>query len=185
MVPLASLWLPIIVSAVIVFFASFVMHMMLKYHRSDYKGVADEANIRAALRAANVQPGLYMFPHCDHKDMKSPATVEKFKEGPVGILTIMPSGMPNMGRYLGLWFLYCVVIGVFTAYLAGHTLAPGTSYLGVFRVAGTTAFMSYGLGNLANSIWKNQPWSNTIKEVVDGLIYGMLTAGTFGWLWPR
>jgi hypothetical protein len=45
--------------------------------------------------------------------------------------------------------------------------------------------MAYGVANIANSIWKAQPWSNTIKEVIDGLIYAMLTAGTFGWLWPK
>jgi hypothetical protein len=28
-------------------------------------------------------------------------------------------------------------------------------------------------------------WGTTIKEVIDGLVYGLLTAGTFGWLWPR
>jgi hypothetical protein len=45
--------------------------------------------------------------------------------------------------------------------------------------------MSYGLGNLAKVIWKGEPWSMVIKEVIDGLIYGLLTAGVFGWLWPK
>jgi hypothetical protein len=29
------------------------------------------------------------------------------------------------------------------------------------------------------------PWSIVLKESFDGLIYSLLTAGTFGWLWPR
>ena len=185
MVSLTALWLPILLSAVIVFIASSIMHMLLPYHRSDYKKLPNEDKLRDALRPDNVAPGVYHVPHCDHKDMNSPAVREKYKEGPVVLMTVFPNQAPNMGKYLGLWFGYCLVIGVFVAYLSGHTLASGTHYLAVFRVAGTAAFMSYGLGNLVNSVWKGQPWSNTIKEVIDGLIYGMLTAGTFGWLWPR
>jgi hypothetical protein len=71
------------------------------------------------------------------------------------------------------------------SYLAGHTLPPGAHYRAVFRVAGTGAFLAYGLGNLSNGIWKGQPWSVVIKEVIDGLVYAALTAGTFAWLWPR
>jgi len=185
MVSLASLWLPILVSAVIVFVASSILHMVLTYHRSDYRRMPDEENVMSAIRTANVAQGMYMFPMCDHKDMKSPETQEKFKRGPVGILTIMPSGMPNMGKYLGQWFAYCIIVSLFTAYLAGATTAAGAHYLGVFRVAGTVAFMAYGVGHIADSIWKAQPWSNTLKSVFDGLIYACLTAGTFGWLWPK
>jgi len=185
MVSLANLWLPIVVSAVIVFVGSSVMHMVLKYHESDYKKIPDEENVAGAIRNANLSPGVYMFPSCNHKDMKSPETQEKFKRGPVGVLTVMPSGMPNMGKYLGLWFVFCLVISFFAAYLASRTLAPGTHYLQVFRVVGTAAFMAYGLAHLADGIWKSNPWSFVAKEVIDGLIYGLLTAGTFGWLWPK
>jgi hypothetical protein len=185
MVTLAALWLPILLSAVIVFIASSIMHMVLPYHRSDYVRLPDEDGVTAALRTAGVKRGRYIFPHCTHENMKSPEVVEKYKQGPVGMLTIFPSGPPKMGKFLGLWFGFLLIIGIFVAYLAGRTLAPGTHYLQVFRVAGTAAFLAYGLGNLANGIWKGQPWPATIKEVVDGLIYGLLTAGTFGWLWPR
>jgi len=185
MVSLTALCIPIVVSAVIVFVASSIMHMLLPYHHSDYQKLPDEDKVMAALRAAGVTRGLYNFPHCTHKDMKSPATVEKFKQGPVGIMTVIPSGPPAMPKYLILWFVYCLVIGFFVAYVTGRTVAFGSPYPEVFRVAGTVAFMSYGLGHLSNSIWKGQPWSVTIKEVIDGLVYGLLTAGTFGWLWPR
>lgn len=185
MVSLTALWLPIVLSAVIVFIVSSLLHMLLTYHRSDYKRLPDEENVTAALRAANPSRGVYMFPFCDHKEMKSPETQEKFKRGPVGIVTVMPSGAPNMGKYLGQWFAYCLLVSFFTAYVTGHVLSSGTHYLSVFRVAGTVAFMAYGLGHITDSIWKAQPWSNTIKSVIDGLIYGCVTAGTFGWLWPR
>jgi hypothetical protein len=185
MASLATLWLPILLSAVIVFVASSLMHMLLKYHQSDYHQLPDEDTVRATLRAANLSRGLYVFPFCTHKDMKSPALMEKYKQGPVGFLSIVPNGPPNMPKFLIQWFVFCLVVGVFVAYLAAHTLTPGTNYLAVFRVVGTAAFLAYGVGNLSNGIWKGQTWSATIKEVIDGLVYGLLTAGTFAWLWPR
>jgi hypothetical protein len=185
MVPLATLWLPVLLSAIIVFIASSIMHMVLQYHRGYYQPLPDEEKILAGLRAAGVKRGLYMFPFCSHKDMKSPATQEKFKQGPVGTLIVFPSGPINMPKFLVMWFVYCLVIGFFVAYLAAHTLPPGAHYRAVFRVVGTAAFLAYGLGNLVNGIWKGQPWGAVIKEVIDGLVYALLTAGTFGWLWPR
>src|SRR5271165_1189096 len=185
MVPLAALWLPIVLSAVFVFVASFIMHMVLPYHRSDYGQLPNEDEILAALRGTALKPGLYVFPYCTHKDMKSPALIEKQKQGPVGFMTIVPSGPPAMPKFLIQWFVFCLLIGFFVAYLTGHTVVSGANYLVVFRVAGTAAFLAYGLGHLSNGIWKGQPWSMTIKEVIDGLVYGLLTAGTFGWLWPR
>jgi hypothetical protein len=185
MVPLPALWLPILLSAVIVFVGSSIMHMLLPYHRSDYRPLPDEAKTLAALRSAGLTRGLYTFPFTTHKDMKLPATIEKFKQGPVGILTVFPSGQVNMGKFMGLWFGFCLIISVFVAYLTGHTVAPGTDYLHVFRVAGTAGFLAYGLGHVSDGIWWGRPWSATLKDVFDGLIYGLLTAGTFGWLWPR
>jgi len=185
MVPLTALWLPILLSAVIVFIASSIMHMLLPYHRGDYRQLPEEDNVLAALRAGGLKQGLYHFPYTTHKEMKSPAVQEKFRRGPVGFLTILPSGPINMGKFLGLWFGYCFLISLFVAYLGSHVIAPYPPYRHVFRVAGTAAFMSYGLGNLSNGIWKGQPWAMTIKEAIDGLVYGLLTAGTFGWLWPR
>jgi hypothetical protein len=185
MVPLISLWLPIVLSAVVVFVASSILHMVLPYHHSDYTKLPDEEKILPVLRAANLAPGLYNFPFCTHKDMKSPESIERYKKGPVGLITVIPSGPPNMGKYLGLWFTYCVIMSFFVAYLAAHALPIGTHYLLVFRIVGTAAFIGYGLSCLSNGIWKGQPLSNVMKEVVDGLIYGLLTAGVFGWLWPR
>ena len=185
MTPLSALWLPIVLSAVIVFVASSIMHMLLPYHRSDYKGLPDEDKILPTLRAAGLKRGLYIFPFTTHKDMKSPAVIEKYNQGPVGMLTVFPSGPPVMPKFLGLWFAYCLLIGFFVAYLAAHTIPPHTHYRAVFRIVGTAAFLAYGLGTISNAIWKGQTWSFTIKEVIDGLVYALLTAGTFGWLWPR
>jgi len=185
MVALSALWIPVLLSAVIVFLASSVMHMLLPYHRNDYHQLPEEDKIRAAVRTAGLQPGLYMFPYSTPKDMKSPVTLDKFREGPVGIMTIFPNGPIAMPKLLGLWFAYSLLISFFVAYLTGHTVTAGANYLSVFRIAGTAAFMAYGFGSISNAIWKGQPWSMAIKELFDGLVYGLLTAGTFGWLWPR
>jgi len=186
MIPLTALWLPILVSAVIVFFASFVMHMVLSYHRSDYRGLPDEDRITDAMRNGGVKPGpAYFFPYCSFKEMKSAPMVEKMKRGPVGFLTVLPSGPPAMGKNLVQWFLYCLVISIFAAYLSGRLLAPETAFRQVFRVVGTIAFLGYGAAHVQESIWSGRSWVVTFKHVFDSLIYAVLTAGTFAWLWPK
>jgi hypothetical protein len=185
-VPLTALWLPILLSAVIVFVASSLIHMVLPFHKSDYRKLPDEEKVMDALRSAGATPGrVYIFPHTTHKEMKSPEAMEKFKRGPIGMLTLRPNGAPAMGKFLVQWFLYCVAVSICTAYLTGRTRVAGTEYLEVFRVAGTTAFLAYSGALIQDSIWRGQTWGVTFKHVFDGLIFGLLTAGTFGWLWPK
>lgn len=186
MIPLIALWLPILLSAVIVFFASFIMHMVLAYHQSDYRKLPDEDHVNDAMRRAGVTPGpAYFFPYFSFKEMKSAAAIEKMKRGPVGLLTVLPSGPPAIGKNMVQWFLYCVVISIFAAYLSGRLLAPGTAFLQVFRVVGTVAFLGYGAAHAQESIWSGRSWVITFKHLFDSLIYALLTAATFGWLWPK
>lgn len=187
MVHLTALWLPVLLSAIIVFVASAIMHMVLPYHHGDYWQLPGEDKILAALRAAGLKPGLYMFPFSSHKEMKSPAMVEKFKQGPVGMLTMFPTpgGPAAMPKFLVMWFIYCVIVSFSVAFLAVHTVAFGAHHHRVFHVTAIAAFMAYGVGQLSNGIWKGQPWGMTLKEVFDGLVFALLTAATFGWLWPR
>ena len=186
MVSIPALWLAILVSAVIVFLASAVIHMVLPYHRSDYRKVPNEDRVLGALRAENLVPAEYMFPHAGGPSaMRDPAMIEKFKRGPIGILTVLPSGAPTMTKNLVQWFFYCLVVGVAVAYVASRTLPLGAAYLPVFRVSGTAAWLAFAGAAPVSSIWRGQSWSVTVKNVVDGLIYGVLVAGVFGWLWPR
>jgi hypothetical protein len=186
MIPIMALWLPILLSAVIVFIASSIIHMVLGYHRRDYTKLPDEDAVMEAMRRASPRPGYYVFPHApDMKAMGSPEMIEKYKRGPLGFVTILPTGVPTMGKSLALWFAYCLVIAVFAAYLAGRTLDGGATYLAVFRVAGTAAFLAFGIGPLIDVIWKGQPWRMTLVHLFDGLVYSLLTGGTFGALWPR
>ncbi len=186
MIPLTALWLPILVSAVIVFLASAIMHMVLSYHKSDYRKLPDEDRVTDAMRGAGVTPGpAYFFPYFSFKEMKSPPAVERMKRGPVGLLTVLPSGPPEMGKNLFQWFFYCLVISIFAAYLSGRLLTSGTAFLQVFRVIGTVAWLGYGGAHAQESIWSGRSWVVTCKHLFDSAIYALLTAGTFGWLWPK
>jgi hypothetical protein len=186
MTGLTALWLPILLSAVIVFVASSIIHMASPWHKSDYPKVPNEDRVAEALRPFGLPPGDYMMPRASSmQEMSSPEFVEKMKQGPVMVFTVMPNGPMSMGRNLVLWFLYSAVVGLFAAYVAGRALAAGTPYLRVFQFVGATAFLGYAAALWQMSIWYHRAWITTIKATVDGLIYALLTAGTFGWLWPR
>jgi hypothetical protein len=181
-----SLWLPILLSAVIVFIVSSIIHMVLPYHRSDFGKVASEDEVMDALRKFDIAPGEYVIPCAGSpKEMGTPEFIEKAKKGPVAFMTVMPSGIPSMGASLVQWFVYCILVGIVAAYIAGRALEPGAHYLAVFRFAGCTAFAGYALALLQNSIWYKRAWSTTLKSIFDGLVYALCTGGTFGWLWPN
>jgi hypothetical protein len=186
MVGLSQLWLPILLSGVIVFVASSILHMVLPWHKGDFKTVPNEDRFRDAFRALSIPPGDYMVPRpARREDMRSKEFTDKMKAGPILSMTVLPAGVPAMGMYLFQWFIYCLVVSVFAAYIAGRALPPGTVYLQVFRFAGATAFIGYALALWQGVIWYRRRATTTIKQTIDGLIYGMLTAGVFGWLWPR
>lgn len=73
---------------------------------------------------------------------------------------------------------------MFGSCLAWTRAVSGADYLAAFRFAGTTAFVGYSLALWQNTIWFKRSWIVTLKANVDGLVYGLLTGGTFGWLWP-
>lgn len=186
MTGLTALWLPILLSAVIVFVVSSIIHMLSPWHKGDYPKLSNEDQVRNALRPLNIPPGDYMMPRpSSREEMRSPAFLEKFKQGPNLMMTVFPPGSMSMGRNLVMWFGYSLVVGVFAAYVTGRALPYGAQYLQVFRFAGVTAFIGYSLALWQQSIWYYRSWATTIKLTVDGLIYGLLTAGTFGWLWPH
>lgn len=184
MVELLDLWMPIVLSAVIVFVASSIIWMASPLHKHDYKDPGDkEGPLLDLLRAKSFEAGVYYVPWC-HGKTNDPATADKMKRGPWAMLTVMP-GMPNMGKMLGAWILHLVIIGVFVAYLASHALPRGAEYLQVFRIAGTGALLAYAGYTMPMCIWHGMPWSQFPGRIVDGVIYALLTAGTFAWLWPR
>jgi hypothetical protein len=186
MVPALTLWVPILASAVLVFVASSVIHMVLPYHRNEHKAVPKEDEVMKALRAFGIPPGDYFLPHAGSMEgMKSQAFIDKMKAGPVVVMTVRPSGPPSMAKSLVMWFVYSVFVSFYAAYIAGRALGPGVPYLAVFRFAGAAAFSAYSIALLQHSIWYGRSWATTWKSVFDGFVYACLTAGVFGWLWPR
>lgn len=185
MVSLLSLWLPILLSAVFVFIISSFIHMVLGYHRNDFVKVPGEDKVMDDLRAANIPPGDYMLPYAaTPKELSAPEYVEKMKKGPAVVMTVLPSGQSGMGKNLVLWFIFSLIISVIAAYVASRALGLGAHYLQVFRFAGVAAFAGYSLALMQNSIWFGRSWMSTLKSMFDGLIFALVTAGTFGWLWP-
>lgn len=180
-----DLWLPILVSAVGVFFASSLLHMVLPLHKSDYKELPNEDAVMEAMRKGSTQPGHYLFPYCmDFKDLESEAMQAKFDAGPVGLMTVKAPGMPTMGKTLGQWFVFTLFIGTWVAYVANLSLAAGSGFTEVFRTAGTVGVLAYAFGTIPESIWKGLSWGISMKFVFDGLLYGLVTGAVFGWLWP-
>lgn len=186
MVDITMLWLPILLSAVFVFIISSIIHMAPLWHKNEYPAVPNQDKVMEALRPFNIPPGDYMMPRCkEHAEMKTPEFTEKLKKGPVMLMTVLPNGPMSMGSSLVLWFCYLIVVSIFSAYIAGRALGPGAEYLAVHRFAGATAFAGYTLAIFQTSIWYKRAWSTTLKVTFDGLIYALVTGGTFGWLWPR
>jgi hypothetical protein len=186
MVSLGALWLPIVLSAVLVFVTSSVIHMFLGYHNRDYTKLPNEDAVRAALRAGNPAPRQYIIPHASGSgELRSEEMKQKYVEGPVAVLNIKPAGPISMGVNLVQWFVFALVISFVAAYVASRTEAVGADHLHVSQIVGTVAWLGYAGGQIPNAIWMGKPWSVATKEVFDGLVYGLLTAVVFAWLWPR
>jgi hypothetical protein len=183
---LPQLWLPILLSAVILFFASSIIWMALPIHKKDYGDPrAKQGPLLDAIRASGLTPGQYFMPFDFNGKDKSPEVAELVKRGPNVMLLIMPA-RPNMGKMLGLWFVNLLLITTFVAYLAGHAGLPaGAEYLSVFRVVGTAALLGHCGNALTQIIWQAHPWHTLPGKLFDGVTYALLTAGTFAWLWPK
>ena len=186
MISMVSLWLPVLLSAVVVFILSSLVHMVFGYHANDLRKLPDEEAVANALRQWNIPAGEYVLPRpASMKDMGTPEFQEKVRRGPGALLTVWGGGRPSMVTSLIQWFVYSLVVSIFAAYISSRALQTGAPYLAVFRFAGATAFCCYGFASWQDSIWYRRAWSTTLKSTFDALIYALFTAGMFGWLWPR
>jgi hypothetical protein len=185
MTGIVSLWLPILISAVLVFVVSSIIHMASPWHKNDYPRLPNEDAFRLAVGPLDLPPGDYMIPRPQSRaDLQSPEFAEKARQGPNVIMTVMPKGMPGMTQNLVMWFIYLVAVTTLAAYVVGRSTPPGAEYMHVFQLVSTVAFIGYAVALWQMSIWYRRSWNITIKATIDGLIYAFLTAGVFGWLWP-
>ena len=186
LVPLSALWLPILLSAVIAWIVSALVWTVMPHHKTDFKQIPDEDDVLEAMRTGGLAPGSYFFPHAkDRGQMNDPDYKAKMEKGPMGTMIVMQPGPPSMGKPMVFQFVFFLLASVLIAYVGAASLAPGTPYLTVFRVIGTAAILAYAGSHAPRSIWFGRPWANTFKEVVDGVVYGLLTAGVFSSMWPQ
>lgn len=180
-----QLWLPILATAVFIFIASSLIHMVFKWHNSDYQKLGNEDEVRAAIRAGSPAPGQYVLPHCvDMKDMADPAMIKKFTDGPVAFITVRPSAAPAIGGALVNWFIFTLVIAIVAATVAVDAFGIKGDSRSVAQLIGVVSFLAYAAGSFQMAIWMGKPWGSVGKDVLDAVIYAVVSGVTFLWLWP-
>ena len=178
------LWLPILVAVFLVYIAEMIVNMVLPFHRQDFRAVSDEDGLRETVRAQKLAQGQYFFPYAESPEaMKSPDWLEKMEQGPVGLLFIAKNSS-SMTPSLIRQFILDLVIIVIVGYLASAALAPGAEYLEVFQIVGTAALLGYAMSHFVYGIWYNFSWRMIWLRAIEGVVYALLVAGVFGWLWP-
>lgn len=181
-----ELWLPILASAACVFVSSAIIWMATPLHKNDYKSPGDkEDRVLEFAKSISLAPGVYCFPwmKCE-KNADQAAVKAKMDAGPWWSLTVMHA-KPNFGASLILWFLNSLVVSAIVGYVTYHTLASSAHYLKVFQIAGATATLAYCGYLLPMVSWHALPLKQLPAKIFDGLVYSLLTAGCFGWLWPH
>ncbi len=185
MVTLISLWLPILIASVLVYITGIVLYMVLPFHSKHFAKLPDEDAVIDALRTQDVKLGQYMFPGAESREeCTTPEWIEKTNQGPVGFLFVMPPGT-SMSRHFIFHALFIFAISVMAGYMGSASLSPGAEYLEVFQVVGAATFLGHSFGHFPNAIWHGFSWKLTWIRVFEGLLYALLTAGIFAWLWPQ
>ncbi len=184
-VSLVDLWLAVLLAGVLCWVASALIHMLIKYHNADYKKLPNENAVAKVLGEQSPEPALYTLPHCiDMKEMGDESMQQKFNDGPVAMISVLPNGMPPMGKLLGQQILFFIVGAGLIGYLATLSLSAGADYMTVFRHVFVASFLTYGWAQIPYSIWMGQPWANCLRFMIDAAIYAGVTAGTFAFMWP-
>jgi hypothetical protein len=182
---LAQLWLPIVVSAVVVFILSAATHMALPWRKKEWGRFAGQDALQASI--TGLAPGQYSFPVCP--DPKEPAMgkewMARWEKGPSGWLVVAAPGPMTMGKMLAQTFLVYLAVSFLVAYVASLSLGPTTPALTIVRVTSTVGLLAHGVGTIFNSIWYHRPWRVYAMDLFDAVVYAFAMAGVFGWLWPR
>ena len=185
MTPFSSLLLPVVLSAVAVFIIPMIV-LMTPWHRRDYVRLPDEDGVMKALQPFDIPPNDYMVPHPGTGDyMRSPEFDAKQAAGPVMFATVVPSGPWSMGRLMGMWFLYALVVSASLALVVGSIVPPGAHRHVVFHQIAVIAWLTHAMGAIPLSIWYRRKWSTTFRNAVDALLYALATGWIFAMLWPK
>lgn len=185
MVTIPALILPVLLATALAWAAAALIWTVLPWHKKDYSALPDEASARAALQPQDLDPGQYDFPHIAWDDTKKPEVQKLFEEGPAFFMTVLPRGVPAMGKAMGLSVAYYLAVSLAVAYVASRTLTAGADYMTVFQITSTVAWLAYGTAIVPEAIWFGRPWGSIFKGLADALILALLTAGAFSGLWPE
>lgn len=185
MTTFGQLLLPILLSSVAVFFVSAILNTILPWHHKEFPAPPRQDELRAALRQFDLAPGEYALPRPDTmKEMSDPAYIAKLTEGPVVSLTVRPNGPFKMGPPLIKWLCVNLVVASLVAFAAGAVFGPGAGGKPVFHLAALVASAAYAVGLWQGHIWHGRDLVATVKGTIDGVIYGLITAGIFSAMWP-
>jgi len=180
---LLELWLPIVLSAIALFFASFLAWTVLPHHKPDWKKIPDEASFMEKIKAMNIPPGMYIFPMVKAEEMKDPEKKRLLEGGCQGTLNLWP-GPPNMGVNMALTVLYFLLVSLFVGYLAAFSVEPGEEFARVFQIVATTGVLAFCAGGVLNDIWFRKTPRAMLMNFVDGVAYAAILGVIFALLWP-
>jgi hypothetical protein len=177
---LVSLLAPIILSAVALFFASFLSWMVLQLHKNDWKKLPNEDATLAALKPLEPSPGNYMFPTCENpKDHQTPEFQARWAAGPRGVVTFFSN--EGMGAKLGQTFVYFLVVSFCLAYLATIVIPAGASFRHVFRFMSTAAFLTFFAAIVPHAIWFKV---RIVGHLIESIAYAAIVGAIFAAMWP-
>jgi len=175
-----SLILPIVLSAVALFFASFLSWMVLQLHKKDWGKVAREDDLMAAVKKCDLAEGSYMFPCCGSQaEMQTEAFQQRYAAGPRGVLTILPK--TNMGKNLALTFAYFLAASAGLAFLAAMAFDRGTAPWSVFRLVFVAGYLTFAAAMVQQAIWFRP---RIVGHVIEAAAYAAITGVIFAALWP-
>jgi hypothetical protein len=182
---LIPLWLPILLSAAIVWVISAVVWMALPHHKRDFIALPDEDGLMEYLRKNGIQPGNYVFPDFrDPKVMKSEKTQKALNEGPVGHLSVWQTPLTMGGKMVATFIVY-LVVSTLIAYLTRVALPGPAPFTKVLQVAGTAGILAYCFSFIPNAVWFGSYKRTIVANFVDGIVYGLITGAIFAWRWPQ
>lgn len=177
---LVGLWLPIVISTIVLFFASFIARTILPHHRAGWHKLDHEPAFMNQLQEMNIPPGSYVFPYAETRQQSSQETFLKtYAKGPRGTINIHT--IPNLGLNLFCTFIFFLITVTLIAYIAQQAFAGWSdeseiTFLKVFQIVGTISVLTYSSSTILSSISSKRPF---LMEVIDGIAYGLIVGVIF------
>lgn len=179
-----SLWLAVILSGAAVWIASALGWMLVGHHGRDWDRLPEEPKVLDTLRNLGIPPGSYGFPYmASHKEANTPEGREKWAKGPLGTIRIW--GPTNMGKNMALTALLFLVVSGLIGFQASLCLPRGAGFVKVFQVTGIAGVLAYSFAFIPGDLWFQAKLRATFMNVVDGIVFGLITGVVFATLWPK